>query len=209
MEQPAKLLNVGSSPTPTSNFMKRTYRKYTKELLDAAVSSSISIAEAMRKCGFTNVVGGGHTHFSKMVKKFEVSTDHLLGQRANSGARKKGGSKKKTAAEILVFHPDGKRNHASQLRRGLDEIGRPRQCAGCGIKDWQGKTLVLEVEHRDGDFQNDAAENLEYLCPNCHSQTETYSNYQRSGRLGKLANPSRLEREVSGFESQVAYQSLQ
>lgn len=187
--------------------MKRTYRKYTKELLESAVSSSVSIAEAMRKCGFTNVMGGAHTHFSRMVKKFGISTTHLLGQRANSGLRKRGGPKKKTAVDILIYHADGKRNHAIQLRRGLDELGRPRCCVGCGVTDWRGKTLVLEVEHKDGDFQNDREGNLEYLCPNCHSQTETYSNYQRSGRLGKLANPSDLESEFSGFDSPVAYQS--
>ena len=186
--------------------MPREYRKHTKEALESVVSSSRSIAEAMRKFGITDTTGGSHVHFSKMVKKFEIRTDHLLGQRANSGIHKKGGSKKKTAEELLVYHADGKRTKTKKLRRALDELGRPFECAGCGITEWRNKSLVLEIEHKDGDFQNDRPENIEYLCPNCHSQTETYCNYKRSGRLGKLANPPDLGSGFSGFDSPVAYQ---
>lgn len=37
-----------------------------------------------------------------------------------------------------------------------------------------GKALVLHVDHVDGDAWNNEAENLRFLCPNCHSQTATY-----------------------------------
>lgn len=47
-------------------------------------------------------------------------------------------------------------------------------CNRCRLSEWLGKPLVLELEHKDGDSQNDERENLECLCPNCHSLTATW-----------------------------------
>jgi hypothetical protein len=44
----------------------------------------------------------------------------------------------------------------------------------CGLSEWRGKRLILELHHKDGVNTNDTRENLEVLCPNCHSVTETY-----------------------------------
>ena len=48
------------------------------------------------------------------------------------------------------------------------------QCSTCGISDWHGQTLVLQVDHIDGDPGNNKGENLRLMCPNCHSLTPTY-----------------------------------
>lgn len=56
-------------------------------------------------------------------------------------------------------------------------------CSCCGISDWQEKSITLDVEHIDGDSSNNLPENLTLLCPNCHSQTDTYkSKNSGSGR---------------------------
>lgn len=47
-------------------------------------------------------------------------------------------------------------------------------CYECGITDWNNKKLVLELDHIDGDDRNNEPSNLRLLCPNCHSQTETF-----------------------------------
>jgi len=47
-------------------------------------------------------------------------------------------------------------------------------CAECGLSEWRGKKIVLELEHRDGNSENNSPENLCLICPNCHSQTDTY-----------------------------------
>jgi hypothetical protein len=48
------------------------------------------------------------------------------------------------------------------------------KCLKCGIDSWQGSPIVLELEHIDGNSDNNFEENLCCLCPNCHSQTPTY-----------------------------------
>ncbi len=48
------------------------------------------------------------------------------------------------------------------------------KCNKCEIVDWQGKKLTFELEHIDGNKLNNKRENLEVLCPNCHSQTLTW-----------------------------------
>lgn len=48
------------------------------------------------------------------------------------------------------------------------------KCNLCGIINWNNKPITLELEHKDGNHYNNLRENLECLCPNCHSQTDTW-----------------------------------
>lgn len=51
-------------------------------------------------------------------------------------------------------------------------------CLRCGLNEWLGELLTLELDHIDGDHENNARNNLRILCPNCHSQTPTYRRYK-------------------------------
>lgn len=57
-----------------------------------------------------------------------------------------------------------------------------RSCVLCGQGEiWNGKPLTLEVDHVDGNWKNDLPENLRTLCPNCHTQTNTYGSKNKTG----------------------------
>lgn len=60
---------------------------------------------------------------------------------------------------------------AKRLRVILEQNGC---CNKCGLDEWLGERLTLEYEHRDGNNTNDNRDNVEALCPNCHSQTLTW-----------------------------------
>lgn len=53
------------------------------------------------------------------------------------------------------------------------------ECIECSSKaEWMGKPLVLHLDHINGDKFDNRLENLRFLCPNCHTQTHTYSRGQ-------------------------------
>jgi 5-methylcytosine-specific restriction endonuclease McrA len=58
------------------------------------------------------------------------------------------------------------------------------QCSKCGIDVWCNETIVLELDHINGNNRDNRLENLRYLCPNCHSQTDTYRG--RNKNTGKV-----------------------
>lgn len=51
----------------------------------------------------------------------------------------------------------------------------PYECGECGISEWNGKQLALHLDHINGKNGDHRLENLRFLCPNCHSQTDTYT----------------------------------
>ncbi len=53
-------------------------------------------------------------------------------------------------------------------------------CAICGINSWNNKKINLELDHIDGKRVNHELTNLRLLCPNCHSQTDTYRSKNRT-----------------------------
>lgn len=77
------------------------------------------------------------------------------------------------------------RKHRSteMLRHHLAKAGLlTGRCSICGVKDWQGKPLVLQIDHEDGDHANNSKENVRELCPNCHSQTSNYCGKNRKNK---------------------------
>ena len=54
------------------------------------------------------------------------------------------------------------------------------KCSCCGISEWHGKELVLQLEHKDGNNKNNTIDNVCWLCPNCHTQTATWGSRNAS-----------------------------
>lgn len=66
-------------------------------------------------------------------------------------------------------------------RKALLVAGRAYRCELCNLEPfWNGAVLTLQLDHVDGNHQNNVIENLRFLCPNCHTQTSTYGRKKRS-----------------------------
>ena len=74
-------------------------------------------------------------------------------------------------------HPGG-----NYLKRLLIEVkNREYKCAECNLESWRGKDLKLQVDHINGIHHDNRPENLRFLCPNCHSQTNTFCGAGNTG----------------------------
>jgi DNA-binding CsgD family transcriptional regulator len=79
----------------------------------------------------------------------------------------------------------GRRTNRSHLKGRLLEAGlKENRCERCAITEWMGKPLNMHLHHINGDGLDNRLENLEMLCGNCHSQTDTYGG--RNGHRRKL-----------------------
>lgn len=85
--------------------------------------------------------------------------------------------------EVLLVsnRPQTSRTHLKDrlIKAGIKE----NRCERCGISEWRGKPLSMQLHHINGDGLDNRLENLELLCANCHSQTSTYGG--RNGHRRK------------------------
>lgn len=76
------------------------------------------------------------------------------------------------------------------------------KCSCCGIPPtWAGQPLSLQLDHIDGNSDNNHLSNLRLLCPNCHSQTCTFAG--KSGNKKKDTKRNSYLRKYKGYDSQV------
>ncbi len=145
--------------------------KYPKELLEEYVKKSNSVSHLMRQFGILPC-GGSHNHISNKIKEYGIDTAHFY----KSGVGGLNVPKNKLSGEkILIKRETGNKEKTKRLRRALIESGVEYKCQNCGIgPNWNKKTLVIQIDHIDGNWLNNRKENLRFLCPNCHSQTETF-----------------------------------
>ena len=104
-------------------------------------------------------------------------------------------SKTKSLDEILV--EDSSYDCTSSLKKRLFKEGvKEQKCECCGISEWLGKPIALELHHINGVHNDNRIENLQILCPNCHSQTNNYCGKNAKKHTQKLLTNKEKE-EIS------------
>jgi len=79
----------------------------------------------------------------------------------------------------------GKLTERPTIRKCLAHI-HTYKCSVCGISNYNNMPITLQVDHIDGDPSNNIPSNLRLICPNCHSQTDTFSGANKgSGRKAR------------------------
>ena len=133
------------------------------EIVEAALNS-LSGAQAATKLGIK------YDTFRVHAKRLGVFNPNPAGK----GIAKPINDDRKYSLQDIL---DGKYPYYStgKLKKRLIKEGIKKNiCENCSIDIWDGKNLVMHLDHIDGNRYNHSLDNLRMLCPNCHSQTDTY-----------------------------------
>ena len=168
--------------------------KYNKEELEQAVKESKSISDVCRFFGIKPVGGNYHTIKNK-IKLFGIDDSHFLGQAWNKGKKYKLYHKSRSLEDILVNDSYYQSNKLKQ--RLIDSGIKENKCECCGLTEWLGLPIKLELHHVNADKFDNRLENLQVLCPNCHSYTEHYrgTNKIRYDDISKKAKFELIDAE--------------
>ena len=161
----------------------RMSRIYTREILEEAVKNCLSQSDVCRYLG-KSVRGATYELIKNRIKDYGIDTSHFLGQAMYAGKRNPSYAKRRPSKEVLVSGYKYRAKHLL-LKRALIEEGVEYKCEECSLKEWKDKPLTLDIDHKDGDWSNCVKENLRFLCPNCHRQTNTFGgkNKKVSGQV--------------------------
>lgn len=147
----------------------RTSIMNDKDAVANAIASASSIKEAIENLGL-RAAGGNYKAFRLACERHGLTLPRATGLSQTRAARE---SNRRSNNEIFVENSDY--TNRSLLKKRLYEMGIPEECVSCGLgPEWNGKRLTLTLEHKNGVWNDHRIENLEILCPNCHSQTDTF-----------------------------------
>ena len=83
-------------------------------------------------------------------------------------------------APLTIYLVAGRAVNRTHLKRRLLAEGlKHNRCEVCGLTEWLGAPLSMALHHVNGDGLDNRLENLQLLCPNCHSQTENFAGRGR------------------------------
>lgn len=148
---------------------------YTKELLEENIKDCYSFAELCRRIGL-RPEGSNPKTLRKKLNEFGVDYSHFTG--------KKWRVNPSNPIYIGKYYPNLSEHsslNSSNVKNTLYRLGlKANKCEICGITEWNGKPIVCELHHINGDTTDNRVENLQILCPNCHSQTDNFRSRNKT-----------------------------
>lgn len=145
----------------------------------ALVKNATSIGQILNHFGLQNK-GGNHHTVRRRIAQEGLDISHLPMGRGSNKNRTFG--PRRPLKELLVKNSNYRSTNLKE--RLINNKVIPHECAACGLgTTWQGKPLVLQLEHKNGDNRDNRLKNLCFLCPNCHSQTPTFAGRNSGTRI--------------------------
>lgn len=138
--------------------------QYSTEELKQIVQNSYSYKEALQKIGYSYYGGTNLELIKRVLKEKEIDCSHFTNLRK--------GFIKRT--EENTFIENSTASQATLRKKYYDGHYSEYKCSICGINTWNGKSLILRLDHINGNNHDDRLENLRWVCPNCDSQLDTF-----------------------------------
>ena len=157
-----------------SQFIIMVRVKYTKELLQENIKDCYSFSELCRRLGL-KPEGYNLKTVRRKLDEFGINYSHFTGKAWNKNPDNP--VYKGKYLPNLCEHSNLSSSNTKELvyKLGLKE----NRCEKCGISTWQNALIVCELHHINGDSTDNRIENLQILCPNCHSQTDNFRSRNR------------------------------
>ncbi len=169
-----------------SHFKKRKIQTGSKadaiddETFKTLVKDNTTWGDLNVACGYSAYRGS--KFLISRIRKLGLSTNHF--------------DTKKTPTD-KIFVVDSKYQFTPGIKkRLLRDFDVSYECSKCknedftkrdGVLMWKDQEIVLQLEHKNGIHNDNRVENLEFLCPNCHSQTSTYCGRNNKKRRATQA----------------------
>jgi len=143
-----------------------------KEQLAEIVSKATSIAEILRKIGYVEA-GASYKTIRKRMTVDGIDFSHIPQGLGSNKFRHFHNKNKIPLSDVLI---DGSHYNRQGLKKRLIKEGLLKnECSICGMQpSWNGKPLVMVIDHINGKNNDNRIENLRLLCPNCNSQQDTF-----------------------------------
>lgn len=139
---------------------------WNKELIEQYVKESDSLSETLIKMNIP-IQGNNSKTLKNKIEEYNIDISHFTY-----------GNAKRSKTEYIPAEKYLTKNSilkSSKLKiKLLKEKIKENKCECCGISEWRGKPITIQLHHIDGDNTNNELSNLMMLCPNCHSQTDNY-----------------------------------
>ena len=134
------------------------------------VETSSSYSDVLRGLGLSPKGGNSSRLLKRRISELSCCLDHFTDEATRS--RK---YSRYRLEDILV--EDSTYTSMNRLKNRLkNELDYPQVCSCCGIGTlWNGLSLILQLDHVNGVHNDHRLGNLRLLCPNCHSQTDTFA----------------------------------
>ena len=137
-----------------------------------AVAESLSVRQVLARIGLVPA-GGNYKTVHSRIEKLGLDTSHWTGKGWNKGERFRAFGTAFSWDNILVENSEYKSTF--RIKNRLLEFGlKQYQCEICGLAEWQGQPIPLELHHANGVNNDHRLHNLQLLCPNCHAFTDNY-----------------------------------
>jgi protein-arginine kinase activator protein McsA len=177
--------------------VKETVKRYPNLILEAYKNAQ-SYSHLLDMLNITKT----NTRARETIKQF-LKTHNLPLLEYNRDFTKS--PKALTKEEILTRLVKSDKHYGTALRKWIITFKLlPYRCntLECVLHDeknvlWNGKLIILDLDHINGDNKDNRIENLRFLCPNCHSQTETYKGLNNRKKSNSANFHSRRTTKVS------------